>query len=39
MISPLTAVFTRLTGSAWRAALVAGLIASGFELYNLEMAG
>ena len=38
MISPISAVLTRLARSAWRTALVAALIASCAEFYSLELA-
>jgi hypothetical protein len=37
MIPPLTAVLNRLLFSAWRLALLAGLLASLAEFYNLEI--
>jgi hypothetical protein len=37
MIPPVTAVLNRLLFSAWRLALVAGLVASVAEFYSLEI--
>jgi hypothetical protein len=37
MIPPVTAVMNRLLFSAWRLALVAGLVASVAEFYSLEI--
>jgi hypothetical protein len=37
MIPPVTAVLNRLLFSAWRLALIAGLVASVAEFYSLEI--